>query len=441
MTLGFCRTIVCSVVAMSIFTGSVAAQTPPDTGTTVLHAGRLFDSEHGVFLPNRDILVRDQRVEAVGEHLPVPPAAREIDLRRYTVLPGLIDAHTHLLYLQDPGADGDADGLKPNVMEGTPLRALHGDARARTYLAAGITSVRDVESSGQFGDVALRKAIADRSVDGPRMFVSGPGLSAEGGQFAGVLKQHQRITDEEYRVVRGPVDAAMAVRENVNYGADLIKVYSNSAPNRGGLSLAELRAIVEEAGNQHVRVAAHATDNAAVWRAVQAGVNSIEHAYEVDDTTLALMHRRGVALVPTDVDSALLVRLLEKMPSTRGRPTAEQVRGYQREWRDRLQRAIKAGVMIVAGSDQYYATGLPQGEASRRVLYAYVEEGMTPVQVLQAATVNAAKLIGWEGRIGVIKPGAYADIVAVEGDPGSDIHALDHVRLVMKLGTVYVGRP
>ncbi len=434
------RTIACSLVAASLCAGSVAAQTPPDTGTTVLHAGRLFDSEHGVFLPNRDILVRDRKVEAVGERLPVPPGAREIDLRRCTVLPGLIDAHTHLLYLQDPAADGDADGLKPNVFEGTPLRALHGAARARTYLAAGITTVRDVGNSGQFGDVALRKAIADGSVDGPRMFVSGPGLSAEGGQFAGVLKQHQHITDEEYRVVRGPVDAAMAVRENVNYGADLIKVYSNSAPNRGGLSLAELRAIVEEARNQQVRVAAHATDNAAVWRAAQAGVSSIEHAYEVDDTTLALMHRRGVALVATDVDSALLARLLEKLPATRGRPIAEQVRGFQRQWRDRLQRALKAGVMIVAGSDQYYATGLPQGEASRRVLYAYVEEGMTPVQALQAATVNAAKLLGWDGRIGVIRPGAYADIVAVEGEPDRDIHALDRMRFVMKLGTVYVGR-
>ncbi len=434
------RTIACSLVAASLCAGSVAAQTPPDTGTTVLHAGRLFDSEHGVFLPNRDILVRDRKVEAVGERLPVPPGAREIDLRRCTVLPGLIDAHTHLLYLQDPAADGDADGLKPNVFEGTPLRALHGAARARTYLAAGITTVRDVGNSGQFGDVALRKAIADGSVDGPRMFVSGPGLSAEGGQFAGVLQQHQHITDEEYRVVRGPVDAAMAVRENVNYGADLIKVYSNSAPNRGGLSLAELRAIVEEARNQQVRVAAHATDNAAVWRAAQAGVSSIEHAYEVDDTTLALMHRRGVALVATDVDSALLARLLEKLPATRGRPIAEQVRGFQRQWRDRLQRALKAGVMIVAGSDQYYATGLPQGEASRRVLYAYVEEGMTPVQALQAATVNAAKLLGWDGRIGVIRPGAYADIVAVDGDPDRDIHALDRMRFVMKLGTVYVGR-
>ncbi|MFN8178938.1 MAG: amidohydrolase family protein [bacterium] len=441
MVPGLCRATLCSLVAASFVAGPVAAQTPPDTSTTVIHAGRLFDSEQGAALPNRDILIRNGKVEAVGEHLPVPPAAREIDLRRYTVIPGLIDAHTHLLYLQDPAADGDADGLKPNVYEGTPLRALHGAARARTYLAAGITSVRDVGNSGQYGDVALRKAIADGSVDGPRMFVTGPGLAAEGGQFADLLKGHQHITDEEYRVVRGPVDAAMAVRENVNYGADLIKVYSNSAPNRGGLSLAELSAIVEEARNQHVRVAAHATDNDAVWRAVQAGVSSIEHAYQVDDSTLTLMHDRGVALVPTDVDSVLLESLLEKLPATRGHPAAEQVEGFVRGWRDRLQRAIKAGVTIVAGSDQYYATGLPQGEASRRVLIAYVEEGMTPVQALQAATVNAAKLIGWEGRIGVIKPGAYADIVAVDGEPDRDIHALDRVRFVMKLGTVYVGRP
>jgi imidazolonepropionase-like amidohydrolase len=434
------QTILSVLAACLTVACTVAAQTPPDTGTTVIHAGRLFDSEKGVFLAGRDIIVKNKRVDAVGENLPVPPGAREIDLRKYTVLPGLIDAHTHLLLLQDLNGDQTTEPIKPLVIEGTPLRALHGAARARTYLAAGITTVRDLGNCGQFGDVALRDAINDGSVDGPRMFVSGPGLCPEGGQFPGLKKPYEQIAEEEYRIVRGPVDAGIAVRENVNYGANLIKIYSNNTPNRSYLSLAEMRAIVEEAKIHNVRVAAHATNNAAVWRAVQAGVNSIEHGYQVDDTTLALMHQRDVALVPTDIDSLLLLQLIEKMPSTQPKPTPQQFSGYLNQGRDRLRRAIKAGVTIVAGSDNYLATGLPQGEASKHVLFAYVGAGMTPVQVLQSATVRAAKLIGWENRIGVVKPGAFADIIAVEGDLENDIQALDNVRFVMKDGTVYAGR-
>lgn len=415
------------------------AQTPPDTGVVVLHAGRMFDSEKAVFVDKQDIIIKNKRIDAVGENLPVPRGAREIDLRKYSVLPGLIDSHIHLLYLEDVSKGSTMEGVKALVQEGTPLRALHGAARARTFLAAGITTVRDLGNSGLYGDVALRDAINDGSVDGPRMFVSGPGLCPVGGQFPGLQANHQAIAEEEYRIVHGPDDAAQAVRENIVRGANLIKIYSNSTPNRGFLSLAEMKAIVEEAKMYGAKVAAHATNNAPIWRAVQAGVNSVGHAYQVDDSTLALMRERGVALVPTDIDSVTITTLNKRIPAEK-RATIELITQYLKAGRDRLQRALKAGVTIVAGSDNYLETGLPQGEAAKRVLFAYADAGMNLLQILRAATWNGAELLGMKNRLGVIKPGALADIIAVDGHPDSEILALEKIRFVMKDGTVYVGR-
>jgi len=434
-----------NLLSLFFFLGSVVvgassfAQTPPDTGITVIHAGRLFDSEKSVFVDKQDIIIKSKRIDAIGENLPVPQGAREIDLRNYSVLPGLIDSHTHLLYIEEVSKASPMEGIKAVVNEGTPLRALHGAARARTFLAAGITTVRDLGNSGQFGDVALRDAINDGSVDGPRMFVSGPGLSPVGGQFPGLQQKHKAIAEDEYRIVRGPEDAAQAVRENVTFGANLIKIYSNNSPNRCYLSLAEMKAIVEEAKMYGARVTAHATNNAPIWRAVQAGVNSIDHAYQVDDSTLALMRERGVALLPTDVDSVIIATLVKRDPTDK-RLTIEQIPRILRGGRDRLQRALKAGVTIVAGSDNYLQTGLPQGDAAKHVLFAYADAGMNLLQILRAATWNGAELLGMKNRLGVIKPGAFADIIAVDGQPDSDILALEKVRFVMKDGTEYLGR-
>lgn len=416
-----------------------SAQTPHDSGTTVIHAGHVFDSEGGVVLPAQDIRVRHGIVDSVAPHLAVPTGAREVDLRQYTVLPGLIDSHTHLLYLEGIGPGLTLEGEKAVMMEGTPLRALHGAARARTFLAAGITTVRDLGNSGRFGDVALRMAIEDGSVDGPRIITAGPGLSSEGGQFPGLLDPYRAIAEEEYRIVRGPVDAAQAVTENHNYGAQVIKIYSNNTPNNGSLSLDEMRAIVAEAQRLGLRVAAHATLDAAVWRATTAGVTSIEHGYQVSDSTLALMAQKGVFLVPTDLDSMSMHRYVA-LASAPDHPmiTPQQIAGFLESEHDRLRRAIKAGVPIAAGSDNYVDFHMPQGMAAKHNLFAYAEAGMPPAQILQAATINAARLLGREGQLGVIKKGAVADIIAVEGDPLVDITAIARVRFVMKDGTTYV---
>jgi len=419
--------------------GSVAAQTPRDTSAAVIRAGRFFDSETGAMVANREILVERGRVVEVGATVRHPPGARIIDLTRYSVLPGLIDAHTHLLYLESPKGSLTTEGLKALVIEGLPLRALHGAARARTFLAAGITTVRDLGNSGRFGDVALRDAIEDGSVDGPRMIVSGPGLSPIGGQFPGLRPGYESLATDEYRIVRGEVDAAEAVRENVTFGASVIKIFSNNTPNPGNLTSGEIEAIVTAAKAHGVRVAAHATSDAAVWRAAQAGVHSVEHGYAVADSTLALMAAKGVALVPTDVDSVGITRYVTLQSGVAPPPAA--IGRYLAAGRNRLMRAVRAGVTIAAGSDNYLDLGLPQGQAAKHNLFAYVTAGMTPVQALQAATVNDAKLLGYEGKLGVIKPGAFADMIAVDGDPvGGSFDALDRVVFVMKDGTEYFRR-
>ncbi|HEX8248208.1 MAG TPA: amidohydrolase family protein [Pyrinomonadaceae bacterium] len=411
-------------------------QQQPNQAVTLIRAGRVFDSENGAFLPARDIIVKGNLIESIGENLPVPKGASVIDLRKYTVLPGLIDAHTHLLYLENPKGNLSTEGIKAVTMEGAPLRALHGAARGKTFLLSGFTTIRDLGNSGRFVDAALRVAVLDGSADGPRMYVSGPGLSSEGGQFPGLQFGYRSIAEEEYRIIRGVDDARNAVRENVTYGANVIKIYANNTPNPTFLSMDEMKAIVEEAHLLRVKVAAHATSDVAVRRAVEAGVDSIEHGYQISDETLKLMAEKKVALVPTDSD----VESFKYFMKSSGRPqtlTDEQIASQLKPQRERLMRAVAAGVTIVAGSDMYIDMQRPQGDAAKRVLFAYLESGMKPVQILQSATINAARLFN-NPRLGVIKNGAFADIIAVEGNPADDFGSIEKVRFVMKNGKVYL---
>jgi imidazolonepropionase-like amidohydrolase len=428
--------LLCCAAAAGLPSASgTRAQEPAVPESVLLLTDHFFDSEAGVFVAGQSVLVQGARVVEVGSGITAPEGARVIDLRGYTVLPGLIDAHTHLLYLEDPSGGLTMEGIKSLVVEGTPLRALHGAARARTFLDAGITTVRDLGNNGRYGDVALQRAIQDGSLPGPRMIVSGPGISPVGGQFPGLNPEWKELADAEYRIVSGPEDAADAVREAVTFGANVIKVYSNNTPNPAYLSVEEMRAIVEEAALMGLKVSAHATNDRSVWNAVEAGVHSIEHGYQVADSTLRFMAERGVALVPTDVDSAGMIYFMEAMGNETFSP--EQVSMVTAPLHDRLLRAKAAGVTIVAGSDMYVDMGRPQGAAAKRVLFAYLEAGLEPVEILQAATVNAAALLGLEGRIGVISPGAYADIIAVDGDPEIDFDSMERVRFVMKDGKVY----
>ncbi|HLM68489.1 MAG TPA: amidohydrolase family protein [Longimicrobium sp.] len=323
---------------------------PPPGEPVVIRAGRVFDSERGTFLGARDILLRGNRVEAVGQNLAVPAGAREIDLRAYTVLPGLIDAHTHLLLETNPAVGESSELAREVTFEGTPLRALRGGARARTYLHAGITTVRDLGNSGTFGDAALATAIREGTIEGPRMFFSGPGLSPEGGQMPGVDHEHMAVVHGEYHIVNGVDEARRAVRQAAIQGARVIKIYAEATPNPSSFSMDEMRAIVEEARRTGMTVAAHATDDAAAWRATEAGVTTIEHGYDVADSTFAFMARRGVALVPTDADRVMMDRFIEVLKMDPA-PPEEGREQYLERFRQRVRRARAAGVTIVAGSD------------------------------------------------------------------------------------------
>jgi imidazolonepropionase-like amidohydrolase len=427
----------CAFLLSTALALSLPAQDAGEAPAIVVRAGKLFDSEAGAFTGPRELRIAGGRIAEVSEHVDAPANARVIDCRELTVLPGLIDSHTHLLYLENPKADLTMEGVRAVVTEGDALRALRGAARARTFLDAGITTVRDLGNSGRFLDVAVKRAIAEGSLPGCRMIVSGPGLSAEGGQFPGVLPKYQDLAAEEYRIIRGAADATVAVREHVVHGAEVIKIYSDSAPNRGTLTPEEMRAIVAEAHRLGVKVAAHAVYEASVRAAVEAGVDSIEHGYTVSDETLKLMAEKGTVLVPTDVDTWTMdVFMRAKAPEQKS-PAKSALEGMLKRSHLRLQRAMELGVRIAAGSDNYIDMGIPQGEAARRVLFAYAEAGLTPAQVLQIATRNAAELLGRAGQLGVLRAGAMADVVAVAGDLEHDIHALESVKLVIAAGRVH----
>lgn len=417
----------------------------------MIRAGKLFDSESGEFKKNQAILVRGNKIDAVKPQSELTAQekadyATVIDLSNYAVTPGLIDAHTHLLNREVIHPNNPYPGLdmtKMLTLEGDAYRAVYGTARAKGFLEHGITAVQDLGNSGRFSDIALRRGINEGLVPGPRMRCSGPGLATEGGQIPGLIYQHQNLVSDEYRIVKSVDDGVQAVRENITQGAEVIKIYANNTPNNTMLSVEEISGITKEAHRYGVRVTAHATSNTAVWNAVMGGVDGIEHGYQMDDTTIALMARRGVVLVPTYGDSVLLAKYvalsnpgneaeLKKIP--------EIVKGYLDYEGTMLQRAKKGGVTIVAGSDDYVDVQLPMGEWSIHNLLGYRRAGLSVPEILKAATLSAAKHLRWQNEIGVLKKGALADIVAFDGDLDTNINALLNAHWVMKNGKVYVNK-
>ena len=406
---------------------------------TVIRAGRLLDVRAGHLLTDQGILVEGDRIKEVGPYAQVqakaPQTARAIDLSRATVLPGLIDCHTHLLM---------ADDTRDLAQMSTAERVLLGAATARDALEAGVTTVRDLGNSGAGGDVALRNGILAGWVGGPRIIASTRALSPVGGQFDSMRSAvATTLVAEEYVGVSGPAEARRAVDEAVFAGADIIKVIVDTGIRENYTSVLDedtLRAIVEEAHRSRVKVAAHAIMNTAVRAAARAGVDSIEHAYFASDENLRLMHDKGIYLVPTDSEQ----------------PTAFYV--------DRLKRAMKLGVKMAFGSD---ARGLPPNhpvnqktfkERSVGTLVAYQKAGIAPIDIIRMATIDASALIGWEdppgslepteqkwivdeardwrNRLGSIEAGRFADIIAVGGDPLQDLGELLKVEFVMKGGSV-----
>ncbi|MBF8151119.1 amidohydrolase family protein [Winogradskyella sp. F6397] len=401
-----------------------------------IKAGLLYDSEQNVLIKNRVIHVKGNTIQSVGAFNSIPENADIIDLTEYTVLPGLIDAHTHVLFSQDATEDFSEHSIHSLTMESDALRTLRGAKRAKSYLDVGITSVKDLGNSGLFLDVALRDAINEGTIEGPRIFASGPILAATGGQIYGVSPKHQDLIDLEYRIINGVEDAKLAVREHKNQNVDLIKICADNIPNNTHLSIAEMKAIVETANSYDLSVVAHSITNQSAWNAVQAGVNGIEHGFRLADSTLTLMAEKKVFLVPTE-NSRTYMNIYGKLAGYE-EEDLDWVDNYMQMMKSRLTRAIQKGVTIVAGSDNYTAIGGTRGESSRDMFRAYFEAGMSPLDILQSATYISALNLNMANDIGVIKSNAKADIIAVKGSIETDfINTVEHVEFVMKDGQVY----
>ena len=422
---------------------SAGAQATPGVAappTTVLRAARMVDPKSGTTMENPVVVIRAGRIVSVGSSAAIPSGARVTDLGNVTLLPGLIDAHTHLLQNYRGALGGDDPNMLMTVATmSTAKRALLGAKMGREDLEAGITTVRDVGNSGFGGDVALRDAINAGWVTGPRIRASTRALSAAGGQFGPLQPETQKLIEQEYAVVSTVDEARRAVRQAFYDGADLIKVIVNTGPRV--VSLDEMKAIVEEARRVNRTVAAHAIGDTATRIAAEAGVTSIEHAYTVPDDVLRMMAQKGIYLVATDYPAEFYVEGLGPSNLT-PEQKRQQLAGAQQFAKgnaERLMRAVKAGVKVAFGSDEYYDTpGKTRGQASLLTLQAYQEAGMSPLEVLRTATVNAAALLGWADRIGSIEAGKLADIIAVEGDPLKDVKDLQKVKFVMKGGEVVV---
>jgi imidazolonepropionase-like amidohydrolase len=417
------------------------AQTPIKPNPQIaIRAARLIDAKSDAVLSNGVILVEGEKIIAVGSGLAIPPGAKVIDLGDATLLPGLIDSHTHLLSEMD-GTNlslQDVEMLRIVATQSTAERALLGAKLGREDLEAGITTVRDLGNSGVNGDVALRDAIDRGWLPGPRVVASTRALAAQGGQFGRLTPQAQLIIEQEYVTVKGPESARQAVRQALYDGANCIKVIVNGTP--ANVTLDEMKAIVDEAHASGVKVAAHAIGEKATRIAAEAGVDSIEHAYVVPDDVLKVMAEKHIFLVPTDgtLETFEEMSFGTRQPSTEEKSRFEkQFRGFLERIYGRLQRARKMGVPIAAGSDMYLSMpGRNRGQASLLLYEAYAEAGMKPMEIIQAATRNGAELLGMADRLGTLEAGKLADIIAVPGDPTKDVKALERARFVMKGGSI-----
>ena len=404
-----------------------AAQDQP-VKAVVIHAGRLLDVRTGKTLTNQTIVVEGDKIVSVGSAAGAPAGATVVDLPNATVLPGLIDAHTHLTF--DQGSTGYS-GLGIS----TPREALVGAKNARITLMAGFTTVRNVGASG-YSDVALRDAINAGDVPGPRMIVSGPALSITGGHCDNnLLPFEYHATDEG--VADGIEAVQHKVREVIKYGADVIKICATGGvmskgddPNTSQFTLEEMKAIVAEAHRLGRKVAAHAHGAQGVTWASEAGVDSVEHGHLMDDTSIATLKKNGTYLVPT----LYLVDWHRENAAHSNVPefSRRKMEMVMQLGQANVKKAMAAGVKIALGTDAaVYPHGLNAHEFA-----VYVRLGMTPLQAIQSGTLNGADLLGWSDKIGAVEAGKWADIVAVDGDPLQDITTLQHVKFVMKGGEV-----
>jgi imidazolonepropionase-like amidohydrolase len=430
-----------------------AVPTPAQSAVpvTLIKAGRLLDPRTGNILAPAAVLIQDGKIKEVGAPAQMqahaPTGVKIIDLGSATLLPGLIDGHTHLfmdiVVLPEVEQDRHSNGLfAPElllaIVESPSKRVLLGAQMAREDLESGITTVRNLGHSGIDGDTELRDAINAGRVPGPRILAAGRKLETRGETYVQNLNPAlaEAILDQEFLLFDSADQARQAVRQNVFHNVDVIKVTAEE-----NLTVPELAAAIEEAHRNHLKVAVHAIDKTSIQTAIDSGADSIEHGNDATDQQLRQMRDQGIYLdlTPTFYGGGYL-KFAEPVivisPAARAERLSSAARSKQR-YDELVQRVLKSGVKFAAGTDMcWYYPGKTRGESSVTVLLNLRAAGVPALDVIRAITVNAAEMLGWQDKIGAIDPGKFADLVAVTGDPVADVTELERVRFVMKNGEV-----
>jgi imidazolonepropionase-like amidohydrolase len=431
MRAGRCGALFALFLAATLGVAGTAHAQGQAVRRTVIRPGRMLDVRTGELRTNQAIVIEGEKIAHIGPASEVKAAAGDttIDLPEATLLPGLIDMHTHLTFdLNSLGYQG--------LGISTAREALHGARNARQTLEAGFTTVRNL-GAFDYSDIALRDAINDGDVIGPRIVASGPALGITGGHC-----DENLLPPAFHFQASGVADGVEAVqhkvREVIKYGADVIKICATGGvlskgddPNASQYTLEEMKAIVADAHRLGRRVAAHAHGAEGVRWASEAGVDSIEHGHLMDDAAIATLKKNGTYLVPTVFLGEYMEQRIDK--SDVPEYSKQKMRDVIAVMRQTIGKAIAANVKIAFGTDAaVYPHGLNAGE-----FHVYVKLGMTPLAAIQTSTINAADLLGWSKQVGTIEPGRWADMIAVDGDPTKDVTTLEHVKFVMKGGMVY----
>jgi imidazolonepropionase-like amidohydrolase len=423
--------VIAVVLTMLLGMALTANAQSPAPKRTVIRAGRVLNVRTGELKANQAIVIEGDKISQIASSSEVKAAAGDttIDLPDATVLPGLIDMHTHLTFdLNSLGYQG--------LSISTAREALHGARNARRTLEAGFTTVRNVGAK-DYADIALRDAINDGDVIGPRIVASGPALGITGGHCddnllpAAFHLQGDGVAD-------GVEAVQHKVREVIKYGADVIKICATGGvlskgddPNASQYTLEEMKAIVADAHRLGRKVAAHAHGAEGVRWASEAGVDSIEHGHLMDDAAVATLKKNGTYLVPTLFLGEYMLAHLEQ--SDVPEYSKQKMRDVAAAMQKNVKKAFDAGVKVAFGTDAaVYPHGLNAGE-----FHVYVKLGMTPLAAIQTATINASDLLGPKYLVGSLETGRWADVIAVDGDPTKDVTILEHVKFVMKGGAVY----
>jgi len=429
--------MVMAIALLALVAATIRAQAPAGTTehVTVIRAGALIDGTGAGPRKNQLIFVRGNRIEKVADaSAPIPPDGAVIDLSSATVLPGLIDSHTHIfLWGEDPAKGGYDENI---LKAGIALRAARATFACRRALEQGFTTLRDLETEGAgYGDIEIKQAIEEGTIPGPRIFGATRAISTTGGyNLEGYAPELEMPKGAQ--LVDGPVEARKAARQQLEHGADWIKVYmthrswvdkEGKLVSQPTLTVEELKAVVDETHGWGKKVACHAYNGIGLQRALDGGCDSIEHGLEITDAQIAQMARQGTWYCPT-----ISPYYGDWAPADTAGGKRDRARAAVHEVS--FKKALNAHLKIVFGTDM---GGMPWTESIAQEFKRMVGLGMTPMDAIESATSRAADMLDMRGEIGVVAPGAFADIAAVTGDPLKDVSVLEHVRFVMKDGAVF----